>query len=62
MRVQRNKTKLKKMTPEEDNFVSASPQECLSYMWELAVEHWSLKEPGYVEQRLQRHITNLIKK
>lgn len=63
MKVLRDRTKLIKMSEEvEDNFVHASPAECLSMMWELTAEVWSMKGSEYVERRLPRHVTNLIRK
>jgi hypothetical protein len=61
MKVMRNVTTLKKMTKEEDSYVVASPQERVSFMWQLTAELWSLKDKQNVEQRLQRNVTNLIK-
>jgi hypothetical protein len=61
MKVLRNRTKLKKMTTENDCYVDASPGERISFMWQLTAELWSLKGKRNVEQRLQRNVTNLIK-
>ena len=61
MKVIRNHTTLKKMTKQDDCYVDASPRERVSFIWELTAELWSLKGPQYVEQRLQRNVTNLIK-
>ena len=61
MKVKKNHTKLKKMTKEEDSYVDASPQERVSFMWQLTAELWSLKDKTNVEQRLQRNVTNLIR-
>lgn len=36
--------------------------ECISFMWPLTEELWSIKDSDYVKRRLQRHITNLLKK
>ena len=62
MKVIRNRTLLKKMSKEDDCYVDASPQERISFMWELTAELWSLRGSEYVERRLQRDVTNLIKK
>ncbi len=61
MKVMRNHTTLKKMTKQDDCYVDASPQERISFIWELTAELWSLKDKRHVEQRLQRNVTNLIK-
>lgn len=57
----RNQTTLKKMTKQDDCYVDASPQEKISFIWELTAELWSLKDKHSAERRLQRHVTNLIK-
>lgn len=61
MKLDRNKTKLLKMTQEDDPFVPLSPSECISYIWELTAEVWSLGGTVDVERRLQRHVATLIK-
>ena len=49
------------MTEQDNCYVDASPQERIAFIWELTAELWSLKGSQYVEQRLQRNVTNLIK-
>lgn len=61
MKVKRNYAKLKKMTNEDDCYVDASPSERVSFIWPLTAELWSLKDKKSVEQRLQRHVTRLIR-
>ena len=61
MKLRKTITKLKKLTKEEDSFVNASQAELISFMWELTAEIWSLRGADYVEQRLQRDVTNLVK-
>ena len=61
MNVNRNFTTLQKMTKKDDCYVDASPEECVSLVWEITAELWSLKDRKGVEQRLQRNVTNLIK-
>jgi hypothetical protein len=61
MKMERNKTKLIKMSKIDDPFVDKSPQKCISIMWKLTAELWSLKGSPYVERRLQRNVANLIK-
>ncbi|OQA03664.1 MAG: hypothetical protein BWY69_00302 [Planctomycetes bacterium ADurb.Bin401] len=60
-RVDRSKAVLKHNF-EEDDFVDASPAECLSFMWELTKEVWSLSGSKDAERRLQRHIATLHRK
>ena len=62
MKLMRNRASLKKMSEQDDCYVDASPQERISFMWELTAELWSLRGSEYVERRLQRDVTNLIKK
>jgi hypothetical protein len=42
--------------------MEASPQERLSFMWELTAEVWSLKGQDNAQRRLQRDVVHLIKK
>ncbi len=62
MKVIRSCAALKKTTKADDCYVNVSPRERISFMWELTAELWSLKGSKDVERRLQRNITNLIKK
>ncbi|MHC4797852.1 MAG: hypothetical protein ACYTF1_14510 [Planctomycetota bacterium] len=61
MKVLRDKTRLIKMSKIDDPFVAESPQECISFMWELTAEMWSLSGMSDVERRLQRNVTKLIR-
>ena len=62
MKVIRNHTTLKKMTKQDDSYVDASPRERISFIWQLTAELWSLKDKQPAEQRLQRNVTNLIRR
>ena len=57
-RVDKSKAVLKHKF-EEDDFVDASPAECVGFMWELTREVWALSGSKDAERRLQRHITAL---
>jgi len=61
MRVLRNRAKLAKMNKEDNPFVSLSAPECVSFIWELTAEVWSLKGSDDAKRRLQRNVTNLIR-
>lgn len=63
MKVIRNKVTLKRMSmsKKDDSFVSASPAERVSFIWELTAEIWSLKGSKDVERRLPRHVANLTR-
>ena len=61
MKLRKKITNLKKLTKKDDSLVKASPEELISFMWELTAEIWSLRGVDYVERRLQRNVTNLIK-
>jgi hypothetical protein len=61
MKIQRNKVRLKFMTEADDPFMDASPEECVAMVWELTKEVWSLRGSIYVERRLPRHVTKLIR-
>jgi len=60
MKLDRNKTILKRQTKQDDCFVNASFQERISFVWDLTAELWSLKGDRDAERRLQRHVTKLI--
>lgn len=60
MKVNKKITALKKLGEEEDSYVEASPEERISFMWELTAELWSLKDEKNVKRRLQRNVTRLI--
>jgi len=62
MNVLKNRTLLKKLTKKDDSFVNAPPKDCISFIWDLTLELWSLRDKKYAKQRLQRNITNIIKK
>ena len=61
MKVNRNKICLGKISQNDEGYVDMSPAERISFMWELTAELWSLRKSPYVERRLQRNITSLIK-
>ena len=58
----KTETKLKKMSRQNDSYTDAPPAECVSFMWPLTEELWSIRNSDYVKRRLQRDITNLLKK
>jgi len=62
IRLQKDRTRLKKLGDEDDNFVDASPAERLGMMWELTAEIWSLRGQEIAQQRLQRHVASLVGK
>jgi hypothetical protein len=61
MKLDRNRVSLKKTTEQDDGFMEGTPQERVSFVWELTAEVWSLKDPENVKRRLQRNITKLIR-
>jgi hypothetical protein len=62
IRLQKNLTRLKKLSEEGNNFVDASPAERLGMVWELTAEIWSLRGQDIAQQRLQRHVASLVGK
>jgi len=60
IRLQKDRTRLRKLSDDDDNFVDATPAERLGIMWELTAELWSLKGQDYAQQRLQRHVASLV--
>lgn len=62
MRVLKKITRLKKMSKGDNSFVKATPQDRVACMWDITAEIWALKNRRNVKQRLQRHLTSIIKK
>lgn len=61
IRLQRDKIKmLEKKDNVDDDYVSASPEECLSFIWELTKEIYSLSGEYDVESRLQRDFIHIM--
>jgi len=61
MKLDKNQTKLKKMTQEDDSFVPGTPAERVGMIWELTQELWSLRNRQDAERRLQRDVAKLIR-
>ena len=47
MKIVRSHTSLRKLPEHDDCYVDASPEERISFMWELTAELWSLKGMEY---------------
>jgi len=62
MELNRNHAHLNRISKQTDNYVNASIEERIAFMWELTAELWSLKGNFHAEQRLQRNRATLIKK
>ena len=62
MRLDRKVVVLRNIHDKQDDYVEGSPAMRVGLMWELTAEAWSLMKNSHVEQRLQRHVTNLVKK
>ena len=62
MQLDRKKITIKKQTKQDDCYVDASYQERIAFVWELTAEVWSIRNTEHVERRLQRNVTNLIRK
>lgn len=50
------------LTKEDYGYVPGTPEERIALMWKLSQEIASLSGKYDVEQRLQRHITKLLKR
>ena len=63
MKLQRDVFKVVPMkSPDaEDDFVNLPPSECLSLVWDLTEEVYSLSGDYDVKSRLQRDVVNIIK-
>ena len=64
MKLQRDVFKVVPMkSPEaEDDFVNLPPSECLSLVWDLTEEAFSLSGEYDVKSRLQRDVVTIIKR
>jgi hypothetical protein len=63
IRLQRDKIKIvHNKNDASDDYVLASPEECMSFVWELTKEVYSLSGEYDVESRLQRHVVHIIRK
>lgn len=63
IRVKKSYTSLSILKKEDDGgYVQMTPSERVAFIWELTAEIWALKDKINVKRRLQRHITNFIKK
>ena len=49
-------------SPQNDEYVNLPPNECLSFVWELTEEIYSLTGEYDVKSRLQRNVVNIIRK
>jgi hypothetical protein len=62
IRLQRDKIKmLEKKDNVDDDYISTSPEECLSFIWELTKEIYSLSGEYDVESRLQRDFIHIMR-
>lgn len=53
---------MKRLKDVDSGYVHASPEERVSFVWEITREVWALKGDQGAERGLQRTVTNLIKK
>ena len=61
--INKNISKLSKISKEDSDYIDAVPQDRISYIWEVTKSAWSFKEKNFnAEQRLQRNASNIIKK
>lgn len=61
MKVNRKHIIIKNIDKNPDCYVDTTPQERISFIWELTAEIWSLKDSHIAERRLQRNVAKLIK-
>lgn len=64
MKLQRNIVKIIKGKEDEfeENVVSLNAAECVSFVWDLTEEIYSLAGVYNAESRLQRNVVNIIRK
>lgn len=61
MRLDRSRTALRSIKENDNGYVNAPPNECISLVWEITREVWSFKGDSSAERRLQRTVTNLFR-
>jgi len=61
IKVKRDIGHLIKQEKDDGGFSNLSPEERVSFIWELTLELWFLTGGKYVERRLQRNVTNIVK-
>jgi hypothetical protein len=61
MKLNRNATSIRRVSKDDDPYVNLSPQERISYIWDITAEVWSLNGKHNVKRRLQRNVTHLIR-
>ncbi len=62
MRIDKSRAVIKKLKDSDSGYVDASPEDRVSFVWEITREVWALKGDQGAERGLQRTVTNLIKK
>lgn len=63
IKLQRDKVRIvKRKDDAADDYVSASPEECISFVWELTKEIYSLSGEYDAESRLQRDVVRIFGK
>lgn len=62
MKLDKSITVIRSMKDRDSDYVNASPEDRVSFVWEITREVWALKGGNDAERGLQRAVTNLIKK
>ena len=63
MKLNRKSTKIvRSENPEPIDRIILTPQECLSFIWELTEEIFSLSGEHNAQSRLQRNVVSIIKR
>ena len=62
MRLDKSRAVIKSLKDRDSGYVNASPEDRVSFVWEITREVWALKGGHGAERGLQRTVANLIKK
>ena len=62
MKLNRSAAELKRISKKDDSFADCTPSERVGIIWDITAELWSLNGEQDVKRRLQRNVTNIIKK
>jgi hypothetical protein len=54
--------KVKRNKKSDGEYINARPSELFNAVWPITMDAWAFKGDGFVKQRLQRDVTNLIRR
>ena len=54
--------KVKKNSEADGEFINAKPSELFDMVWPITIDAWAFKGEQIAEQRLQRDVTNFVRR